>query len=1596
MRLLVAVWVTMSGMGIFVTNAHAQQDLIVVRSMPTTSGTTASTITYEISYKNGGAGSANGATITEQLPNGFQVLNLSCVGAFGGAVCPATTIVNNDPANFPFPRIEGTISTFPEFGVVRLRVQMKLSANPGSYNLSGTIVGPSADPITGTNQVLSSLYVRPLLLDLTTSHSSNLPVIGGSNGQGGVTNVVLDGNTIGSHIPLSVSYRIENLGPDTAPGGAFHWRVAEDGFRGWVSTSWTQATYGEPVGYESYRNTWTDPNTGTTYTEISYDDARITPYTCTAIGSAVCPAPVLYRVNEGWLSRTPQVNSRTIIGDTQQPTSYYYDPFSREIASADVQEARQNKSPLFGQDLAAGAGLILTATLTNPRYGEYTESSQDPATGQVRQIFVPRDGMFTQTNQMSMSRCHAGVNENGSTYLASSISYSDPDTGMPLASVSDNDLGNNELFSSLNTTRDCPEADISVTASAAVNGVAGNVVYDGDSYAMTYTISNNGPSSVTGLEIESYVNIGGSYQGTAFSQTNWNGFTRTVSCTSSNPAGSPCPSQSALNTWMAAQGNVSFASPLASGSTWTIVVSGNAGTTGCTAGTNYSYIYWLGNLRAWGVAMADPNEGNNYAVNSDRSLTFIPQGCPTAPNKFSIWASKTPLSADTTADAVNVGDYASFSLTMRNDSPEGIALKDVYFNDYPGARYYQPSGAYASVDMTAFNEFQREPGQPAGLDIQVTAWNPATQMDEVLPPFPSGIVCIAHGTAQCPSMLKGTSTSMDAAQIGSYNQFFGTVPLLPSGAANFLEFITPWRALPDANGCSPVGNTGRSNYNYLSMSLTGETKAVLADGSEVLANTLQSNGYSTAVGVVYNNLTPCPTGTVSGGLQKTLSGHGAGNANGSTMSYDDAVANGDTLSYSVVMTNTGSLGVNQYTFTDSKAVPMCRDGIRSNPSGVVGQARCGEALLTNLTCSSSGGAICPSTAQISAAVNAANANPNTYFEVSVGTIGNYAAPSIPPGGMLTFNTSYTVSGLNSFTGAINNNASYRGQSGRDSFSTGAEVQLNIPQAAGISMSKDVDKLQVGEGEVVTYTIDITNGGNGPLAAGASFEDPLPAGLAAFVSVSCEGKPGPAALPANGPGICPATITNNGSGLSAILPAMPANTMLSFTVTASAPTGGVITSVGNEARVTIPGTTPVSLLASANFAIPSAKETAQASPMVGVKSVRNATSGGNSVLPGEQLIYTISYANVGGMDIANFQIAETLPSYVTYSGGATVATVGPISTGSLNSAFNGTSDTNLLAPGAILGGAGAMTITLPVTVNAGVSSGTVISNQANASGSGVTGNVPTDNVDNSNPACPAAAPAPCLPIGVSVPSGSVQQPQTSTVDPVLVGVGTPATNPGTTASMTGVKSVRNATSGGNSVLPGEQLIYTISYANVEDTDITNFQITETLPSYVSYNGGATVATFGSGISTGMLNSAFNGTSDINLLTSGAVLGGKGVMTITLPVTVNAGVSSGTVISNQANGSGSGVTGSVPTDNVDNSNPTCPTATPALCLPAGVTVPAGSVLQTQAATIDPVHVSVGSKPVAATPVPANSTVLLLLLSLLVPFGARSLGARKLEKP
>jgi uncharacterized repeat protein (TIGR01451 family) len=175
----------------------------------------------------------------------------------------------------------------------------------------------------------------------------------------------------------------------------------------------------------------------------------------------------------------------------------------------------------------------------------------------------------------------------------------------------------------------------------------------------------------------------------------------------------------------------------------------------------------------------------------------------------------------------------------------------------------------------------------------------------------------------------------------------------------------------------------------------------------------------------------------------------------------------------------------------------------------------------------------------------------------------------------------------------------------------------------------------------------------------------------------------------------------------------------------------------------------------------------------------------------------------------------------------------------------------------------------------------------------------------------------------------------------------------TPVVSGYKSVRLMTDAdaSSSVTPGDTLTWRVSYANTDTVDVPNFQITDALPSGVALSGtlAATNITIGGTQLTAPLpNTTYNGIGNNTLFASGVTLKVGGVVTINIPVTVNAGLAGGTLLSNQPTANSLNVLPvvGVKTDNIDNAT---------TGLPTGVTAIPSSITQTQTAAISPTTVT-----------------------------------------
>ena len=307
----------------------------------------------------------------------------------------------------------------------------------------------------------------------------------------------------------------------------------------------------------------------------------------------------------------------------------------------------------------------------------------------------------------------------------------------------------------------------------------------------------------------------------------------------------------------------------------------------------------------------------------------------------------------------------------------------------------------------------------------------------------------------------------------------------------------------------------------------------------------------------------------------------------------------------------------------------------------------------------------------------------------------------------------------------------------------------------------------------------------------------------------------------------------------------------------------------------------------------------------IVATKSVSPTGN-VNPGDTLTYTIEIENSGNASAVTATFTDSLPTGTTYV--ASSATLNSTNLSAVSYPFSSAYAINgrTASAGAIkVGYANRATITYQVTVNS-ASPPSVINN------SGV-----INFLDE--------------------PSGGVTSNQTTTnVNSLVYGYKS-------------VKLTTDADSSG-SVTPGDTLTWTMSYKNTTATSVTSVQINDPLPTGVTITstGGQTVTVSGAGTSASkniLYTGAAAGTLS-DLLAASATLGNSGVITVTIPTLVTVGFSG--TLSNQATASGSTIpSAGAASDNVDSTTSG---------LPAGVTVPASSIAQTQGAGTDPTTASV----------------------------------------
>jgi uncharacterized repeat protein (TIGR01451 family) len=292
--------------------------------------------------------------------------------------------------------------------------------------------------------------------------------------------------------------------------------------------------------------------------------------------------------------------------------------------------------------------------------------------------------------------------------------------------------------------------------------------------------------------------------------------------------------------------------------------------------------------------------------------------------------------------------------------------------------------------------------------------------------------------------------------------------------------------------------------------------------------------------------------------------------------------------------------------------------------------------------------------------------------------------------------------------------------------------------------------------------------------------------------------------------------------------------------------------------------------SGNF-VDDVRLTAKCLPVVrGYKSVKLTTdvNSNSKINPGDTLTYSLYYvndANLGSGPAAGIQINDVLPAGVTLAAsGITVTTlqngVAVTSAATKNPAYTGAAAgvvSDLLNPGALLDSGKVIRIDIPVTVDA-TTVGTLL-NQGTATSNDFSGQILTDNIDSS-----------ATGIGIAVPTGSVVQIATATIDPTSIQVISSSTkgnvlllkritaihdnsniNPNDNTPLNTV--INNSTAANNPYWPnssyligatnagkiksGDSIEYTIYFLNTGPSSIKSLQICDLLTVPQSFQNGS---------------------------------------------------------------------------------------------------------------------------------------------------------------
>ncbi|MEP7074933.1 MAG: carboxypeptidase-like regulatory domain-containing protein [Acidobacteriota bacterium] len=195
---------------------------------------------------------------------------------------------------------------------------------------------------------------------------------------------------------------------------------------------------------------------------------------------------------------------------------------------------------------------------------------------------------------------------------------------------------------------------------------------------------------------------------------------------------------------------------------------------------------------------------------------------------------------------------------------------------------------------------------------------------------------------------------------------------------------------------------------------------------------------------------------------------------------------------------------------------------------------------------------------------------------------------------------------------------------------------------------------------------------------------------------------------------------------------------------------------------VPVTRPCS-----NLSVPSVE--GYKSVALGPTGPNGDVNGNGQLDSGDTVIWTVTYINRGLAPASNFQIADVIPTtpapgFTLNTAVGTTVTVTALGTSGLtvatrNVGYTGAGNNNLLNAGGVLDANGKITITIPTKLGPAAPAG-IWANQSSATGTNVSGNVLSDDIDQNHPVTYPGG-------NINPPANSVHQIILPTIDPTLV-------------------------------------------------------------------------------------------------------------------------------------------------------------------------------------------------------------------------------------